>query len=76
MDNQRIIELGNRLKAIYKDQVGGNPDDLIRIWDDGVWYYVLRNDDTQSIFPIRYLAENREAEIAEALRQFKPVDGK
>ena len=76
MDNQRIIEIGNRLKAIYKDQVGGNPDDLIRIWDDGVWYYVLRNDDTQSIFPIRYLAENREAEIAEALRQFKPVDWK
>ena len=74
MDNQRIIEIGNRLKAIYKDQVGGNPDDLIRIWDDGVWYYVLRNDDTQSVFPIRYLAENREGEIAEALRQFKPVD--
>jgi hypothetical protein len=74
MDNQRIIEIGNRLKAIYEDQVGGNPDDLIRIWDDGVWYYVLRNDDTQSVFPIRYLAENREAEIAEALRRFKPVD--
>ncbi|MDJ0666572.1 MAG: hypothetical protein QNJ61_04820 [Desulfobacterales bacterium] len=73
MVEQRIVELGNRLKAIYKDQVGGNPEDLIRIWDDGVWYYVLRNDDTQSIFPVRYLAENREAEIAEALRQFKPV---
>ena len=74
MDNQRMVELGNKLRAIYKDQVGGDPDDLIRIWDDGVWYYVLRNDDTQSVFPIRYLAEDREAEIAEALRDFKPLD--
>ena len=74
MDNQRIVEVGNKLKAIYKNQVGGNPDDLIRIWDDGFWYYVLRNDDTQSVIPIRYLAENRESAIAEALRAFKPVD--
>ena len=74
MDNHRIVELGDKLKVIYKEQVGGDPNDLIRIWDDGVWYYVLRNDDTQSVFPIRYLAENREAEIAEALRQFKPID--
>jgi hypothetical protein len=74
MDNQRIFELGQRLKAIYRERLGGDPDELIRIWDDGVWYYVLRNDDTQAVFPIRYLAENREADVVDALRQFKPVD--
>ena len=73
MDNRRIFDLGARLKAIYKNRIGGDPDDLIRIWDDGVWYYVLRNDDTQTVFPIRYLAENREAEVVDALRQFKPL---
>lgn len=73
MDNQRVFNLGLRLKEIYKNRVGGDPDELIRLWDDGVWYYVLRNDDTQTVFPIRYLAENRETEIVEALRQFRPV---
>jgi hypothetical protein len=74
MDNQRVYELGQRLKAIYRERLDGDPDELIRIWDDGVWYYVLRNDDTQAVFPIRYLAENREADVVDALRQFKPVD--
>ncbi len=74
MDNQRIFDLGQRLKTIYRNKIGRDPDELIRVWDDGVWYYVLRNDDTQSVFPVRYLAENREEQITEALRNFKPVE--
>ncbi len=74
MDNQRLFDLGQRLKTIYRNRIGRDPDELIRVWDDGVWYYVLRNDDTQAVFPIRYLAENREPEIIDALRQFKPVE--
>ncbi len=74
MDNQRIFDLGQRLKTIYRNKIGRDPDELIRVWDDGVWYYVLRNDDTQSVFPVRYLAENREEEISAALRNFKPVE--
>ncbi|MDJ0854768.1 MAG: hypothetical protein QNI88_06125 [Desulfobacterales bacterium] len=74
MDNKRIYDLGHRLKTIYQDKIGGDPAELIRIWDDGVWYYVVRNDDTQAVFPVRFLAENREAEIVDALQQFKPMD--
>ena len=53
--------------------MGGDPKDLIRIWDDGAWYYVVRNDDTQAAVPVRDLAENRRDRIAEALRRFEPI---
>ena len=74
MDNKRIYDLGHKLKTIYQSKVGRDPAELVRIWDDGVWYYVVRNDDTQAVFPVRFLAENREAEIVDALQQFKPMD--
>lgn len=73
MDNKRIYQLGQRIKTLYRDEVGGNPQDLIRIWDDGAWYYVLRNDDTQAVLPIRDLAEDRKDSIVAALRRFQPV---
>ncbi len=73
MDNKRIFDLGHRLKTIYQEKIGRDPAELVRIWDDGVWYYVVRNDDTQAVFPVRLLAESRDAEIADALRQFEPL---
>ena len=73
MDNQRIYQLGQKIKQLYQDEVGGNPNDLIRIWDDGAWYYVMRNDDTQAVVPIRDLAEDRRDHIVEALRKFQPI---
>ena len=73
MDNQRIYQLGQTIKQIYKDEVGGDPKDLIRVWDDGAWYYVVRNDDTQATVPVRDLAEDRRDRIAEALRRFQPI---
>jgi hypothetical protein len=74
MDNQRIYQLGQKIKQLYQDEVGGNPNDLIRIWDDGAWYYVVRNDDTQAVVPIRDLAEDRRDHIVEALRKFQPIN--
>ena len=73
MDNQRIYQLGQKIKQLYHDEVGGNPKDLIRIWDDGAWYYVMRNDDTQAVVPIRDVAEDRRDHIVEALRKFQPI---
>jgi hypothetical protein len=73
MDNQRIYQLGQKIKQLYQDEVGGNPKDLIRIWDDGAWYYVMRNDDTQAVVPIRDVAEDRRDHIVEALRKFQPI---
>ena len=73
MDNQRIYQLGQKIKQLYQDEVGGNPKDLIRIWDDGAWYYIVRNDDTQAVVPIRDLAEDRRDHIVEALPRFQPI---
>ena len=73
MDNKRIYQLGQRIKQIYRDELGGDPQDLIRIWDDGAWYYIVRNDDTQTAVPIRDLAEDRKDEVVEALRRFQPI---
>ncbi|MGD9330032.1 MAG: hypothetical protein PVJ53_01905 [Desulfobacterales bacterium] len=73
MVNQRVYQLGQRIKQLYRDEVGGNPKDLIRIWDDGAWYYVLRNDDTQAVLPMRDLAEDRKDNIVAALQRFRPV---
>lgn len=73
MDNQRIYQLGQKIKQLYQDEVGGNPKDLIRIWDDGAWYYIMRNDDTQAVVPIRDVAEDRRDHIVEALRKFQPI---
>lgn len=53
--------------------MGGNPKDLIRVWDDGAWYYVVRNDDTQAVLQIRDLAEDRKDNLVEALRHFQPI---
>ena len=73
MDTKRIYELGQKIKRIYRDEVGGDPQDLIRIWDDGAWYYVVRNDDTQAVLPIRDLAEDRHDQIIAALQKFQPI---
>lgn len=74
MDNKRVYQLGQKIRQLYQDEVGGNPKDLIRIWDDGVWYYVVRNDDTQAVLSIRDVAEDRKDNLVAALRQFQPID--
>jgi len=74
MDNKRVFQLGQKIKQLYQDEVGGNPKDLIRIWDDGVWYYVVRNDDTQAVLQIRDVAEDRKDNLVAALQQFQPID--
>lgn len=73
MDNKRIYQLGRRIGQLYRDEVGGDPQDLVRIWDDGAWYYVVRNDDTQTVIPIRDVAEDRRDRITAALRRFRTI---
>ncbi len=74
MDTKRVYQLGQKIRQLYQDEVGGNPNDLIRIWDDGVWYYVVRNDDTQALLQIRDVAEDRKDNLVAALRRFQPID--
>ena len=74
MDTKRVYQLGEKIKQLYKNEVGGNPKDLIRIWDDGAWYYVVRNDDTQAVLPIRDVAEDRTDRLVASLRRFQPIE--
>jgi hypothetical protein len=74
MDTKRVYQLGQKIRQLYQDEVGGNPNDLIRIWDDGVWYYVVRNDDTRALLQIRDVAEDRKDNLVAALRRFQPID--
>ena len=73
MDTKRIYQLGQKIRHIYQNELGGDPQDLVRIWDDGAWYYVVRNDDTQTAVPIRDVAEDRRDQIIEALGRFEPI---
>ncbi len=67
------LSTGSNHQTDLQGRGGGDPEDLIRIWDDGAWYYVVRNDDTQATVPVRDLAEDRRDRIAEALRRFQPI---
>jgi hypothetical protein len=73
MVRERIYALGEVVRRLYRDQVGGNPEDLVRVWDDGFRYYVLRNDDALTDFAVQDLAEDRRDRIVAALRRFRPL---
>jgi hypothetical protein len=73
MVRERIYALGEVVRGLYRDQVGGNPEDLVRVWDDGCRYYVLRNDDALTDFAVQDLAEDRRDRIVAALRRFRPL---
>lgn len=73
MVRERIYALGEVVRRLYRDRVGGNPEDLVRVWDDGSRYYVLRNDDALTDFAVQDLAEDRWDRIVAALRRFRPL---
>lgn len=72
MNNKRIYQPGRKIKPIYQDE-GGDLQDPTRIGDDGTWHDAVRNGETQTVVPIRDLAEDRQDQIAEALRRFVPI---
>jgi hypothetical protein len=69
-----ITEIGNLIKKVYKERVGGDPADLVRVYDKTGYYWVARNDDTEARIA-GLLVENRlEDKIAEALGSFDFID--
>lgn len=74
MPKSTLIEMGNQIKRVYTDRLGGDPEELIRIWDEGEFMFVLKNDDTQAVIAVGDLIHGREENIARALETFQPVD--
>ncbi len=71
---RNITEIGNLIKKVYKERVGGDPADLVRVYDKAGYYWVVRNDDTEARIA-GLLVENRlEDKIAEALGNFDLID--
>lgn len=71
---RNINEIGNLIRKVYKERVGGDPADLIRVYDKEGDYRVVRNDDTEARIA-GLLVENRlEDKIAEALGSFDFID--
>ncbi|MFZ7127082.1 MAG: hypothetical protein ACOWWM_13095 [Desulfobacterales bacterium] len=73
MPKPTLIEMGDMIRRIYRERSGGDPQDLVRVWDEGDLLFVLKNDDTQSVMPIGDVIHGREDAIAKALENFQPM---
>ena len=69
-----IRETGELIKNIYNTKVGGNPDDLVRVYQKDKRFYVIRNDDTQTAILREDIDSINEDKIAEALKNFTLID--
>ena len=67
-------EIGELIKNVYKEKVGGNPDDLVRVYQKAKHFYVIRNDDTQTAILTEDIDSKNEDKIAEALNNFTLID--
>jgi len=71
---RNINEIGNLIRKVYKERVGGDPADLIRVYDKAGDYVVVRNDDTETRIAGLVVENRLEDKIAEALGSFDFID--
>jgi hypothetical protein len=69
-----VKEIGELIKKVYKEKVQGNPDDLVRVYQERNHYYVIRNDDSQTSILRDDIVSRNEDKIAEALYNFTLID--
>jgi hypothetical protein len=69
-----INEIGDLIRRVYKERVGGDPADLIRVYDREGDYWVVRNDDTETRIAGLVVENRLEEKIAEALGSFYFID--
>jgi uncharacterized secreted protein with C-terminal beta-propeller domain len=69
-----VREIGELIKKVYKEKVGGYPDDLVRVYQKKNRFYVIRNDDTQTAILKEDIVSKNEDKIAEALKNFTLID--
>jgi len=68
------IQIGNMIKKVYLDKLGGNPDDLVHVYEKEGEIRVVRNDDSEARIDPRDIENLNEDRIAEALRDFEFID--
>jgi hypothetical protein len=71
---RNITEIGNLIKKVYKGRVGGDPADLVRVYDKADAYWVVRNADTEARIAGLVVENRLEDKIAEALGRFDFID--
>lgn len=71
---RNISEIGNIIRKVYKERVGGDPADLVRVYDKAGDYWVVRNDDTETRIAGLVVENRLEDKIAEALGSFRFID--
>ncbi|MGA9476819.1 MAG: hypothetical protein WBV21_03515 [Desulfobacterales bacterium] len=71
---RNITEIGNLIRKVYKERVGGDPADLVRVYDKEGDYWVVRNDDTETRIAALIVENRLEGKIAEALGSFHCID--
>ncbi|MGA9233641.1 MAG: hypothetical protein WBV91_02375 [Desulfobacterales bacterium] len=71
---RNITEIGNLTRKVYKERVGGDPADLVRVYDKEGDYWVVRNDDTETRIAGLVVENRLEDKIAEALGSFHFID--
>ena len=59
---------------MYQEKVQGNPIDLVRVYQEGSHFYVIRNDDSRTEIPKDDIVSKNEDKIAEALNNFTLID--
>jgi hypothetical protein len=69
-----LTEMGNLIRRIYQEKMGGDPNDLIRVWDEGELIFVSKNDDTQTAIAVGDVIHGREEAIVRALSSFQMLD--
>ena len=69
-----LWEISNLIKKIYKEKVGGNPDDLVRVYEKENTYHVTRNDDTETALKKEDIINQSEENIAIALKNFTLIE--
>ncbi|MGB5618376.1 MAG: hypothetical protein WBM78_16140 [Desulfobacterales bacterium] len=71
---RNITEIGNLIRKVYRERVGGDPADLVRVYDKEGYYWVVRNDDTETRIADLVVENRLEDKIAEALDRFHLID--
>jgi hypothetical protein len=71
---RNITEIGNLIKKVYEERVGGDSADLVRVYDKAGDYWVVRNDDTEARIAGLVVENHLEDKIAEALGSFDFID--
>jgi hypothetical protein len=71
---QNITEIGNLIRKVYQERLGGHPADLLRVYEKEGDYWVVRNDDTETRIAGLVVEKRLEDKIVEALDIFHFID--